>query len=98
LDFRRRSLTSGNREKSRENPWKSCVLSSGNVRVSAEAFAHVDRVRRHDACVPRFIRLVGFNLFFHLQVKGLERIDDALDLSVPKTCFFEPRTMLVEPP
>jgi hypothetical protein len=40
---------------------------------------------------------VGFNLFFHLQVKGLERIDDALDLSVPKTCFFEPRTMLAEP-
>jgi hypothetical protein len=41
--------------------------------------------------------LVGFNLFFHPQVKGLERIDDALDLSVPKTCIFEPRTMLVEP-
>jgi hypothetical protein len=30
-------------------------------------------------------------------VKGFEGIDNALDLKVPKTRFFEPRTMFVEP-
>jgi hypothetical protein len=41
--------------------------------------------------------LVGLNFFFDLQVKGFEWIDDAFDLNVPKTCFFEPRTMLADP-
>jgi hypothetical protein len=30
-------------------------------------------------------------------VEGFERIDYPLDLNVPKTRLFEPRTMLVEP-
>jgi hypothetical protein len=32
-----------------------------------------------------------------LQVKEFERIDDALDLNVPKTRLFERRTVLAEP-
>jgi hypothetical protein len=30
-------------------------------------------------------------------VEGFEWIDDAFDLNVPQTGFFEPRTMLAEP-
>ena len=38
----------------------------------------------------------GMRLVHTQQVEGFERIDDALDLNVPKTCPFEPRMMFVE--